>query len=294
MASHMKDTPPRIDALRSDVSEEMGTLVARCLEKNPARRPSAQEIVYVLVPGQKQVVEWPPPGMSRVRRVGARLLASVAWVSVSVAVFFAMIALWPDIAILQGTGVDSSLLRSFSLGASIAIIFALATFFVFYALLALQRWRWAVSTGYPPWVIADVLSDARRDTGHLINGTADFTLVAGPTRRLLLAMRRARLLLLVLAALIALAGVSHWVVAWLLAAGSQAAQSVAIGWAIPILAAYLLFFLAGIPEQRVRRRERARSGGPTSQDAPPPRGELVKMWMASAERARKSLSGQEK
>ena len=34
------------------------------------------------------------------------------------------------------------------------------------------------------------------------------------------------------------------------------------------------------------------SGRPSGENVPPLRGELVKMWMASAERARKSLSGE--
>jgi eukaryotic-like serine/threonine-protein kinase len=75
MASHLRDVPPRVDELRSDVSDELATLIARCLEKNPARRPSAIEIVHFLVPGEKQVVEWPPPGLSRVRGVGGGVLS---------------------------------------------------------------------------------------------------------------------------------------------------------------------------------------------------------------------------
>ena len=63
-------------------------------------------------------------------------------------------------------------------------------------------------------------------------------------------------------------------------------------WAIPILISYLAYFALGVPEWSVRRRERARAtGGAAGANAPPVRGELVKMWMASAERARKSLSG---
>jgi hypothetical protein len=41
--------------------------------------------------------------------------------------------------------------------------------------------------------------------------------------------------------------------------------------------------------------ERARVTGRTSgENAPPVKGELVQMWMASAERARKSLTGSQK
>lgn len=291
MASHMREVPPRVDELRSDVSPELATLVARCLEKSPARRLSAQEIVHYLVPGEKQVVDWPPPGMSRVRGAGARLLTSVSATSVAVALFFGALGIWPDVAVLRRPGLEPNLLRSFVLGAGLAIIFGLATFFVFYGLLALQRWRWAVASGYPLWVVADVFCDSRRDAGSLINGTADFTLVPGPTRSALLALRRARLLLLVLGAVIALVGIGRWIAAWLIGGGSEPAQEIAVHWAVPILVSYVLYFALGAPEWRVRRRERMRAGGGARDNLPPVQGELVNMWLASAEKARKSLGG---
>jgi len=292
MAAHMRDIPPRVDELRSDVSDELATLVARCLEKNPARRPSAQEIIHFLNPGEKQVVEWPPPGMTRVRGVGARLLTSVTATAVAAVAFFGMLAVWPDLAILRGPGSEASVLRSFVLGASLAIIFGLATIFVFYASLALQRWRWAVASGYPSWVVGDVVCDTRRDAGSLINGTADFAFVPGRTRRMLLALRRTRLLVQVLAALVALAGVARWVAIWLIGGGTNPAQDVARFWSMPLLGLFVLYFFLGVPEWRVRRRERIKAAGrPSGENVPPLRGELVKMWMASAERARKSLSG---
>lgn len=292
VAAHMGTVPPRVDELRSDVSEELATLIARCLDKNPSRRPSAEEIVHYLTPGERQAVEWPPPGMSRVRGLGARLLASATATAAASAIFFGMLGAWPALAILKGPGADGSLLRSFVLGASLAMVFGLATMFVFYALLALQRWRWAVFAGYPSWVVLDVLCDTGRDAGNLINGTADFAFVTGATRNSLLVLRRSRLLVQLLGAAVALAGVSRWVTQWLLGGGSDPMQSVATVWAAPLLFVFLVYFLLGVPEWRVRRRERQAPVRRTSGErAPPLRGELVKMWMASAERARKSLGG---
>ena len=291
VASHMNNTPPRVDELRADVSDEMATLIARCLDKNPARRPSADEILLFLTPGQKGSVEWPPPGMSRVRGLGARLIASVTATSAAAAAFFGMISIWPEVAMLKGPGIDGSLQRSFVLGASLALIFGLATMFVFYGLLALQRWRWAASSGYPAWVVADVLCDTKRDGGHLINGTADFAFVDGAMRRALLSFRRGRLLVLLLGAVVALVGVTRWIMTWLANGGSDAGQPTAQLWAIPLLMLFLVYFILGIPEWRVHRRERLPAARRSSGESVPPlRGELVKMWMASAERARKSLT----
>lgn len=292
VAAHMNKTPPRVDELRSDVSEEMATLIARCLDKHPSRRPSADEIVHYLTPGERQAVEWPPPGMSRVRGLGARLLASGTATAVATAVFFGMLGTWPQLAVLKGPALEGNLSRSFVLGASLALVFGLAAMFLFYALLALQRWRWAVIAGYPTWVVLDVLCDTGRDAGNLINGTADFAFVTGPTRQSLLAFRRARLLLQVFVAIAAIAGVSRWVGAWLMGGGSDPNLAIATVWSVPLLVLFVLYFLLGVPEWRVRRRERPVAPRRISgEKAPPLRGELVKMWMASAERAKKSLAG---
>jgi tRNA A-37 threonylcarbamoyl transferase component Bud32 len=294
MAAHMRDVPPRVDELRSDVSAELATLIARCLEKEPARRPSAQEIVHFLDPGEKQTVEWPPPGMSRVRGVGGRFVTTVTSMSVAVAVFFGALGVWPELAVLRVSGSEPSIMRSFALGAGLAIIFGMAAMSLFYGLIAVQQWRWARRSGYPGWVIVDVFCDAKRDTGTLVNGTGDFAVVPGPERNVLIALRRFRYASLVLSAAFALTGIVFWIQGWLRAGGSGSAQNVAMVWSVPILATYLLFFLLAVPEWRVRRSERAKITGRNSgENAPPLRGELVQMWMASAERARRSLTGTE-
>jgi tRNA A-37 threonylcarbamoyl transferase component Bud32 len=294
MSAHANDVPPRVDSLRADVSPELATLIERCLEKTPARRPSAQDIFHLLAPGDKPVVEWPPPGMSRLRAAGARLLSAVRGLSAAVIVFFGVLVIWPNLAVLKTAG-DTSIVRSFALGASLALIFGIAAAFFVYALLALQRWRWAVASGYPSWVVADVLCDAQRDAGDLINGTDDFTLVPGAVRANLLNLRRTRLMLSVGGAVVALVGVGRWVSVWLESGGTNPSKPVAIFWAAPIMLAFVLYMVAGIPEWRVRRAERAKAlGAGAPSNAPPVRGELVNMWLASAERARKSFTGRGK
>lgn len=291
MASHMRDVPSRVDELRADVTDEMATLVARCLEKEPAKRPTAQDIVHFLDPGEKQTVEWPPPGMYRVRSAGRRLLTAVVATSVSVAIFFGIVAVWPGFAVLRDAG-EPSMVRSFVLGAGLAVVFGMAATFAFYGLISVQQWRWAVATGYPSWVVADVFCDARHDSGSLVNGTGDFVLVPGPDRSRLLTVRRARVWAQLIAGVVALAGIGRWTALWIAQGGADPLQATVTRWAVPLLALYVTYFLLGFPEWRVRRSERAKvAGRPSGESAPPLRGELVKMWMASAERARKSLSG---
>lgn len=291
-AAHMRDVPPRVDAVRPDVSEDLATLIARCLDKDPTCRPSAQDIVHFLSPGEKHIVEWPPPGLSRLRGTGARLIASLSATAAAVAVFFAMIGVWPDVAVLRPESTHAPLLRSFVLGASLAMIVALVTISMFYLAFAARKWRWAGASGYPSWVVIDVFCDTRRDAGSLVNGTGDFAFVPGPTRRRLLAMRRGRFVAHGVAAAVAIAGITHWLTVWVLDGASGPGKAVAIGWAVPLLLAFAAHFALGVPEWRVRRRERSRAVGQGEEDrAPPLKGELVKMWMASAERARRSLGG---
>jgi len=111
----------------------------------------------------------------------------------------------------------------------------------------------------------------------------------------LLTLRRTRLMLSVSGALVALAGVARWVSVWLESGGTEASPSLAILWATPILLAFVVASLVGIPEWRVRRAERAKAlGAAATSNAPPVRGELVNMWLASAERVRKSFAGPSK
>ena len=295
MAAHMRDVPPRVDELRSDVSAELATLIARCLEKDPARRPSAQDIVHFVTPGDKQTVEWPPPGMARLRGAGARLLTALATTSVMVAVFFLGLSMWPELALVRGNFGEASVIRSFVLGAGMALVSVFALISLFLAVVGIRHWSWARRSGYPGWVIADVFCDTRRDTGTLVNGTGDFALVAGPTRSLLMSLRRTRYFILVASAVLALVGAALWFRVWMASGDAASSQAAAMLWSIPIFACYLLFMLLGVPEWRVRRSERARITGRTSgENAPPVKGELVQMWMASAERARKSLTGSQK
>ena len=296
MAAHVNQVPPRVDTLRDGVSPEMATLIEKCLEKDPARRPSAQDIFLLLSPDDKQQVEWPPPGMGRVRSAGVGLLRSAAWLGTTVALFFGIMVAWPELAVWQISGAgQSGLISSFALGACLATILGSAAMFVMYAGLALSRRRWAIASGYPKWVVADVICDARRDSGDLINGAGDFALVPGVMRAQLLSFRRWRFWIQLLGAVLAVAGASRWVVAWLASGRSAPSQNIAMLWATPILAVFVIYLIAGIPEWRVRRAERAKAlGGATRVSAPKIRGELVNMWLASAEKARKSFTGGQK
>jgi uncharacterized membrane protein (DUF485 family) len=202
-----------------------------------------------------------------------------------------VLAIWPELAELRLPGLQPDVLRSLVLGAGLAIVFALFVVAAVYVAVVARRARWAMRSGYPAWVLTDVACDVRRDAGTLINGTGDFALVAGPTRHALLVLRRARMGVVALAAATGLAGVIAWLAAWLAGGLSDAKTDVAVGWATAILVTYVLFFLCGAYEMRVRRHERGKGASGSSSDAPPLEGELVSSWLAGAEKARQSLGG---
>jgi len=296
MASHVNDVPPRVDSLRDGVSPELATLIEKCLLKDPAKRPTAQDIFLLLSPDEKQVVEWPPPGMARLRSAGAGLHQSAAWLATVVAIFFGVLSVWPELAELRFTGDQMQVIRSFALGAIMALIGVMSALFVVYVLLTVSRRRFAIASGYPAWVVSAVTSDSRRDSGDLINGTGDFALVPGAIREMLLGFRTWRFRIQMLAAVLAVAGAGHWVSAWIAAGRSSPGGALSVVWATPILAVLVIYLVAGIPEWRVRRAERAKAlgGAVARKSGPKVRSELVSMWLASAEKARKSFSGSQK
>jgi hypothetical protein len=83
VAAHFRDVPPSLTAARPDLPPAVAALVARCLEKDPARRPqSATEILNAL---DASVDMSPPPAALRVR---VRVMAGIAVVAGVLAVGF--------------------------------------------------------------------------------------------------------------------------------------------------------------------------------------------------------------
>src|SRR5205809_4212300 len=71
IASHIKDTPPSLHAMRPELDAHFAELADRCLAKAGADRPAATEIAQALLPAAGAVIEWPPPGLEPLRGPGA-------------------------------------------------------------------------------------------------------------------------------------------------------------------------------------------------------------------------------
>jgi serine/threonine protein kinase len=67
MAAHLRDTPRRLSSMRGDVEPELERLLEACLAKDPAVRPSSREVEDRLMHGATILLEWPPPGLERLR-----------------------------------------------------------------------------------------------------------------------------------------------------------------------------------------------------------------------------------
>ncbi len=185
IAAHLRDVPKRLSEVREDMEPELEGLVARCLEKDGAKRPTADEVARRLAPGGGALLEWPPPGLEELHR---KLFPLSRFYGVGGALL--LIAVLP--LLLNGTGMPyfrastGSLLLVIAGIAGLAITVAAAN-----ATLKLGRAAYdAVSEGFAWATVFETLADAKGDTGALIAGTGRFAALPAARRA---ALRRARL-----------------------------------------------------------------------------------------------------
>jgi hypothetical protein len=187
IAAHLRDVPKPLSTVRPDVDPEFERVVAACLEKDPARRPAAADVAKLLAPGGGVALEWPPPGLERLRGA-ARRLAVWCWVGSVLAV---------------GAGLTLSLGRPGRTGDGgttgfllLAIAGALGTLFLVAAAVraasALRRASLGVHRGYTWRTLLETLADSRGDTGALIAGAREYARLDEVARNTLRRFRVAR------------------------------------------------------------------------------------------------------
>jgi hypothetical protein len=220
VAAHLRDTPRRLAEVRDDVDPELDNLIARCLDKDPGKRPAADEVARRLAPGGGVLLEWPPPGLEALHR-RLPLVWRLYWLG-GLAVLAGVMP-----PLLIGADVDSPvyslsslLLAVLGVGGVVALVAATQ--------LALRLGRaagHAVRAGFAWLTVAEVLADPRGDTGALIAGAQRYATLAAVERSTL---RRARLFvalawlfggvlpvpLLVFAVILGFAGLASPAVAW--------------------------------------------------------------------------------
>lgn len=169
VAAHLRDQPAPLHTLREDVDLELSTLIARCLEKDPRKRPSAAEVAQRLAPGGGVLLEWPPPGLEptlgAVDRVSRRAWSGAA---LAMVVSGALILAGPyfEDALSSGT---SLVLALAAVAASVLLVLAGHG-----AVVVASELGRGVRAGYGWRTLLEVGSDHRGDTGHLVAGTSRF------------------------------------------------------------------------------------------------------------------------
>jgi hypothetical protein len=277
MAAHVKDKPASLRERREDLSPETVAIVDRCLEKDPADRPTAQEIVNYLQPPGHSPIEWPPPGTHKLRRSGARMLRSTMLLGAATVVFFTLLGLRPA---AQPTAWGSLL------GAVMILIGLLMVAVLYRVWTTVTLAHWAHTSGYPWRVVFDVASDYRADTTDLRNRNGPFAVLDATERERVRRLRRAQVTCMAAAFPISVVELGGWVLTAprfeLLPASAVLSPGTAALFTLPIavclVAALALFELelrtidrAGGAFQFALRRRRVIDA------------ELVKAWLKGAD-----------
>ncbi|MEO7455250.1 MAG: serine/threonine-protein kinase [Gemmatimonadaceae bacterium] len=198
VAAHLRDKPRRLSEIRTDIPESLQELLLRCLSKEPSERPSAEEVMLAMTPGAAEPLEWPPPGLERLRGALWRLMSMPA-----VGVVFLLAPLLLLVSIEQDFS-ESMVSGALLLAACSLLGFAAL---VRGAVRVVQLGRGlgqAARLQYGTWTIAEVISDRRGDTGSLIAGTREYGSLSPDERTRLRMLRVVRAALLFLAAPLAL------------------------------------------------------------------------------------------
>jgi hypothetical protein len=205
--------PAPLRAQRSDLSPELATLVMRCLDKDPARRPDAEEVTRALGLVRRATIEWPPPGLESLHREGTAWLRTLARFALALLLFVLALGIHPAAA--RPCCVDAPdrspgwlLLKRLSLVTPIhfddpdalSIWYFLLDVAFFVALAALVPLvghtiglvRRAVAgrrNGYPLSVLGRVAFDRHRDTRDLLNLLGRYALVSAERQALQIKLR---------------------------------------------------------------------------------------------------------
>lgn len=251
IAAHLRDTPPRLSQRRPEVDTELDELIARCLAKDAAHRPSADEIARRLAPGGLALLEWPPPGLEKLHG-GLRRLARAYWLGAGL-LLAAMLVL-----VLGARDLGSA--RWSPVGMGVVVIAVVGTL----ALVAALRRTFrigraatrAVRLGYAWMTVLETLGDSAGDTGNLITGSREYAPL-DPTERSQLRFRRVfRETLLLTSGVVILPLLILFVV--LASMGVAPPNAIWVIVAIPTCAAVMAGALA-VREQRRFARSRGRS-----------------------------------
>ncbi|MFI5399274.1 MAG: protein kinase [Candidatus Binatia bacterium] len=314
MAAHIKETPPKVRDLVPVVDPEFANLIDSCLSKSPEARPATADIARYLLPGTQAILEWPPPGLERLRGAGSRLILGLGVPAGFACLLFASLllqprkslgccwneyypgggSLWDSVSALVGRFLPARLEDKDILPFWAVVIAGCAVAVPPLAVFAWRRaWRladlvrWARRSGYPWRVVLAVAWDRRTDTVSLINGVGAYALLTESHRRRLLRLRGWQEALLAASVLAAIITPFVWVLGLVphIAPRSQAALpgSELLLVLAPPLAFLLAAALCARPEAGFVRRAGASASLRRRRHWGPVRAELVSAWLRATE-----------
>jgi hypothetical protein len=273
IAAHLRDVPPRLSERRLEVDPELDALVARCLEKDPAKRPSADDAAKRLAPGGAALLEWPPPGLELLHGQAGRL-SSMYWLGGTLSA----LALVPLLSSAPSVGAVASsptgIFLALAIGGTIAMGEGMRRSWRVGKVLAR-----ALRGGYGWLTIAEVFSDRSGDTGAVISGSGEYAVLT-PSERDRMRQRRVTREALYLAG-----GVSILPLLFLIVIAGASGLPLAALWialAAPVVAAAAAWTIDITEARRFGRRRRKALA-----DIDPA---LTRPWYASFESARSGQS----
>jgi len=261
-AAHINKAPPPVGTVRPDVDAGFAQLVDACLKKEPAARPSAEQVVRSLGVQAQQVIEWPPPGLDVLHHLGARF-ATALYLAVGAGMLFFILLFgpptWgsPSWAGGEGSGLwflvgggccggshgtdprwDPTPIWLVLLVLLIVAEAGLAAFAVAQASRLGSLLARARRSGYPLAVCLDVAFDPGRDTGAVLNGTGSYAALTPEARSQVRRWRRWRSATLAVAPLLSILAALIWLLAW--SGGGVPTERIVTGPALGLLLAPLV------------------------------------------------------
>jgi hypothetical protein len=305
MAAHVRDAPPSLLERRQDLSSELAALVDRCLMKDPARRPTAQEVVNYLQPTGHAKIEWPPPGTPMLRRAGVRLLNVMMMLAMTTLVFFVVLGFQPSstrpgvvaapggeiiggnpltrsVAVLRQHAGEVAAVWSFLLGACVVVFCILTVLLVFHAWRTIGLAWWARVSGYPWRVVLAVATDVRGDTSDLRNSSGAYAMLDEIERERIRRLRIGQTVCVILSLPVAVIGTLLWIMGVLRVSSSS-------GFVLPTTEGFIIAapiaacFAAALVMLDVEVRTLTRASGSVRRRhrRTPIKADLVQSWLTA-------------
>ncbi|MBI3981553.1 MAG: protein kinase [Gemmatimonadetes bacterium] len=279
ITAHMRDTPTPLGTRRPDLPPEILKLVDRCLAKDAALRPGADEIARGMLPSLETEIAWPPPGLEDLRSRTRTIAQVLNFAAAGALMLLAAIAFTPGIlqvhehwlarfAVVEevqgvtlrtrGSAVESGEVSFFAW--QLSLMLGAGSFGLGVLLTAAlgerlaRRWWQVRRLGWHSTTLLDVAADPDGRGGLILVGAREFASLDAPTRKSVLRSRRLRLLFTIGMFLWVIAAVMLWLT-WTLAGLGRPASPAPVAGIGSLLLAVVPALACGLGAALYRRRE---------------------------------------